>query len=149
MSGDKQEAPWPLPRFYFSVDIGGTEASFRDINGLDTETQIIEYRSGNSPDFSVVKMPGIKRTGNVVLRKGVFAKDNAFWDWYSQIKLNTIERQTVTIKLLDEAGAPTMVWTLKNAWPTKVTGTELDAEANEAAIEMLELAHEGLMIENG
>jgi phage tail-like protein len=149
MAGEKQEAPWPQARFYFSVDIGGTEAAFQEVSGLDTETQIIEYRSGNSPEFSVVKMPGIKRTGNVTLKKGIFAKDNAFWDWYSQIRLNTIERRTVTIKLLDEAGAPTMVWTLKNAWPTKITGTDLNAEGNEVAVETLELAHEGLQIANG
>lgn len=149
MSGDKQEPPWPLPKFYFSIDLGGTEARFNQVSGLDTETQVIEYRSGDSKDFSSVKMPGIKRTSNVVMRKGIFAQDNGFWDWYSQIKLNTIERRTVTIKLLDEEGAPTMVWTLKNAWPTRVTGTELDAEDSDVAVETIEIAHEGLVIENG
>lgn len=148
MSGDKQEPPWPLPKFYFSIDLGGTEARFNQVSGLDTETQVIEYRSGDSKDFSSVKMPGIKRTSNVVMRKGIFAQDNGFWDWYSQIKLNTIKRQTVTIKLLDEGGNPTMVWTLANAWPTKITSTDLKADGNEVAIETIEIAHEGVTIEN-
>jgi phage tail-like protein len=41
-----------------------------------------------------------------------------------------------------------MVWTLKNAWPTKVTGTDLKAEGNEVAIETIEIVHEGLEITN-
>lgn len=41
-----------------------------------------------------------------------------------------------------------MVWTLTNAWPTKITGTDLKADANEVAIENIEIAHEGLTITN-
>jgi phage tail-like protein len=115
---------------------------------LDVEAQIIEYRHGNSPEFSTIKMPGIKKYGNVTLKKGIFKSDNKFWDWFNKIKLNTIERQAVTISLLDEGGAPTMVWTLKNAWPTKITGTDLKSDGNEVAVETLEIAHEGLTIAN-
>ena len=42
-----------------------------------------------------------------------------------------------------------MTWTLTNAWPTKITATDLKSDANEVAIETLELAHEGLTIANG
>jgi len=55
----------------------------------------------------------------------------------------------VTISLLDEEGKPTMVWTLANAWPTKVSGTDLKSEGNEVAVETIEIAHEGLTISNG
>jgi len=147
--GSKQSATWPLPKFYFKVEIGDQkDVPFQEISGLDTETQSIEYRAGNSKEFSTVKMPGIKKTGNVTLKKGVFAKDNKFWDWYNQIKLNTIKRVTVTIQLCDEAGSPTMVWTLANAWPTKITGTDMKSDGNEVAVETLEVAHEGLTIAN-
>ncbi len=147
--GSKQSATWPLPKFYFKVDIGDQkDVPFQEISGLDTETQSIEYRAGNSKEFSTVKMPGIKKTGNVTLKKGIFAKDNKFWDWYNQIKLNTIKRVTVTIQLCDEAGSPTMVWTLANAWPTKITGTDMKSDGNEVAVETLEVAHEGLTVAN-
>lgn len=151
MAGDKQDANWPLPKFYFEVDITdvGTKLPFQEVSGLDTETQIIEYRAGNSPTFSTIKMPGIAKVGNVTLKKGIFAKDNKFFDWQKNIKMNTIKRATVTIKLLDESGAPTMTWTLANAWPTKITGTDLKADGNEVAVESIEIAHEGLTIANG
>jgi phage tail-like protein len=142
---------WPLPKFYFQVDGlgGGVGNYFHEVSGLDTETQIIEYRHGNSKEFSPIKMPGLKKVGNVTLKKGVFAKDNKFWAWYSTIKMNTMARQTIVIKLLDEAGAPTMTWTLTNAWPTKIQSTDLKADGNEVAIESIELAYETLVIANG
>ncbi|MEG1556723.1 MAG: phage tail protein [Bacteroidales bacterium] len=149
MAGEKQDNVWPLPKFYFQVKIGDAEMNFQEVSGLDAEAQIIEYRHGNSPVFSTIKMPGIKKYGNVTLKKGVFVKDNGLWDWFSKIKLNTIERKNVVINLLDESGAPTMVWTLNNAWPTKITGTDLKSDGNEVAVESLEIAHEGLTISNG
>lgn len=82
------------------------------------------------------------------MKKGVFKSDQKFWDWFNQIKLNTTKRETLTISLLDETGAPTMVWTLANAWPIKITGTDLKAEGNEVAVETIEIAYEGLTIHN-
>lgn len=149
MAGEVQDNIWPLPKFYFMVDWGDqTDIPFQEVSGLDTESQPIEYRHGNSPKFSTIKMPGMIKDGNITMKKGVFVNDNMFWDWYSQIKLNTIERITVTIKLLDETGSPTMVWTLENAWPTKITGTDLKSDGNEVAVETIEIAHEGLTIAN-
>jgi phage tail-like protein len=147
--GSKQSTTvWPLPKFYFQVKWDSNVMSFQEVSGLDIEAQPIEYRHGDSKDFSVIKMPGIKKTGNVTMKKGVFKSDNKFWDWFNQIKMNTIKRVPVTISLLDEAGAATMVWTLANAWPTKITGTDMKADGNEVAVETIEIAHEGLTIAN-
>ena len=150
MAGETENNVWPMPKFRFSVDWGTikTDIAFQEVSGLEAETQIIEYRASNSPQFSTVKMPGIAKYGNVTMKRGIFVKDNTFWDWYDQIKMNTIKRQTVTIKLLDENGAPTMVWTLTNAWPTKVSGTDLKSDGNEVAVDTIEIAHEGLTIKN-
>ena len=60
--------------------------------------------------------------------------------------MNTIERQNVVIKLLDETGNPVMTWTLNNAWPTKISATDLKSDGNEIAVESLEIMHEGLTI---
>lgn len=148
--GSKQSTNvWPLPKFHFQVKWDSAVMSFEEVSGLDAEAQPIEYRHGDSPVFSAIKMPGLKKYGNVTMKKGVFKSDNKFWDWFNQIKMNTIKRVPVTISLLDEEGKPTMVWTLTNAWPTKVTGTDLKAEGNEVAIDTIEIAHEGLAIANG
>lgn len=136
---------WPLPKFNFSVDFGlGSSVRFQEVFGLDAPTDIIEYRAGNAKVFSSLKMPGIAKTGAVTLKKGVFASDNAFWDWYNETKMNVISRRTVTIQLLDEEAKPTMTWTLRNAWPTKITSSDLLSEGNEIAIETVEIVFESI-----
>ena len=140
---------WPMPKFYFQVKWDSQVMSFQEVSGLDIQSEEIKYRHGDSPEFSVIKMPGMKKVGNITMKKGIFKGDNKFWDWFKQIKMNTIKRLPVTISLLDEGGKATMVWTLTNAWPTKITGTDLKSEGNEVAIESMEVVHEGITISNG
>ena len=149
-NGNQEGSTWPLPKFRFEVDLGSelTGVAFQEVSGLDVENQVIEYRKSNSPLFSTEKMPGIAKYGNVTMKKGIFVNDNNFWDWHSQIKSNTIKRRTVVIRLLDENGKTTMQWILNNAWPTKITSTDLKSDGNEIAIETLEIAHEQLIIKN-
>ena len=139
---------WPLPKFYFEVKWDSEVMSFQEVSGLQVEVEELKYRAGDSKSFGVMKMPGMMKVGNVTMKKGVYKGDNKFWDWFNEIKMNTIKRKPVTISLLDETGAPTMVWTLLNAFPLKITSTDLKAEGNEVAIETIEIAHEGLTIAN-
>ncbi len=140
---------WPLPKFYFQVEWDSEKVSFQEVSGLDVEVQPVEYRHGGSPEFSTIKMPGIKKSSSVTMKKGIFKSDNTFWDWFNEIKMNVIKRKTVTIKLLNEGGSPTITWVLKNAWPTKITGADLKSDGDEVAVETLEVAHEGVTISNG
>ena len=142
---------WPIPKFRFEVDLG-TElqgVAFQEVSGLDVENQTIEYRKSNSPEFSIEKMPGIAKYGNVTMKRGIFVNDNTFWNWHKEISMNTIKRRTIVIKLLDESGAITMQWQLLNAWPTKITSTDLKSDGNEVAVDTLEIAHEQLTITHG
>ena len=146
-TGGQQDQYWPLPKFYFSVDIGSaTDLPFHEVSGLEIDTDPIKYRHGNSTSFSEIKMPGLIKYSDVTLKKGVFATDNQFYEWISAIKLNTYTRLTVVIRLMDETNTPRMTWTLTNAFPIKITPTDLKSDANEAAVESLVLAHEGLVI---
>ncbi|MGY4829213.1 phage tail protein [Sphaerotilaceae bacterium SBD11-9] len=139
-------AVWPVPKFRFSVKWDSAVMSFQEVSGLDVEAQPLEYRAGDSPAYSVLKMPGMKKYSDITMKKGVFKGDNKFWDWFNEIKMNVIKRKSVTISLLDEGDGTIMVWTLANAWPTKITGTDLKAQGNEVAIETIVIAHEGLTI---
>lgn len=139
---------YPMTVFHFLVDWGGTQLGFSEVTGLNIEVQPIEYRDGLSPEYSMIKMPGIKKYGNITLKRGVFKGDNEFFNWYNEIKLNKPERRDITISLLDEEHNPVMVWKVIRAWPTKITSPDLKASGNEVAIEQIEIAHEGVRVEN-
>lgn len=141
-------AEYPLPKFHFEVDWGGTKIGFTEVSGMEIETEPIEYRDGASKEYSKLKMPGMRKFSNITLKRGTFKSDNEFYDWFNLVKLNTIERRDITISLLDEEHSPVVVWKVKNAWPSKVTSTDLKADGNETAIETMELVHEGLVIQN-
>lgn len=136
---------WPLPEFYFSVELGDIgKISFKEASGLDVEYDTIEYRAGDSPIFSKIKMPGLRKNGDITLKKGIFKGDKALWDWINGVKMNTIKRETVTISLLDESGAAVQTWVLSNAWPKKISAEGFKADGNSTAMETLILAHEGV-----
>ncbi len=149
--GSKENSIWPMPKFRFEVDLGSEMkgVAFQEVSGMDAENQIIEYRKSNSPEFSTEKLPGIVKYGNITMKRGIFVNDNTFWNWHKQISMNTIKRRTVIIKLLDENGKTTMQWTLTNAWPTKITSTDLKSDGNEVAVDTIEIAHEKLEVTNG
>ncbi|MDX2246147.1 MAG: phage tail protein [Bacteroidia bacterium] len=142
-------ANYPLPKFHFQVEWGGTNIGFTEVSGLDVETEVIEYRHGASPEYFKTKMPGMQKYGNITLKRGTFAGDNEYFNWWNTVALNTIERRDLTISLLNETHEPVVVWKVKNAWPIKVQSTDLKSDGNEVAIESIEIAHEGLSIQNG
>ncbi|MEM9820859.1 MAG: phage tail protein [Bacteroidota bacterium] len=140
--------PYPLPVFHFKVEMAGLSAEFTEVTGLNIEVQIIEYRHGLSPTYSMTKMPGLQKFGNITMKRGVFKGNNEFFEMYQKVKMNTVERQDILISLLDETHAPVMQWQVQEAWVTKITSPDLKASGNEVAVETIEIAHEGLAILN-
>jgi phage tail-like protein len=139
---------YPIPVFHFTVQWGGTRIGFSEVSGLTQENQAIEYRDGSFPEYSSIKMPGLRKFSNVTLKRGIVKADNDFFKWLSTIKLNQVERRDVVISLLNEEHTPVMTWKIHNAFPVKVEGPGLKASGNEVAIESIEIAHEGLELQN-
>ena len=139
---------YPLPVFHFTVQWGGIRIGFSEVSGLTQENQAIEYRDGSFPEYSSIKMPGLRKFSNVTLKRGIVKADNDFFKWLSTVKLNQVERRDVVISLLNENHEPVMTWKVQNAFPVKVEGPGLKASGNEVAIESIEIAHEGLELQN-
>ena len=140
--------PYPLPVFHFIVEWGGQRVGFSEVAGLTQENQVIEYRDGSFPEYSSIKMPGLRKFNNVTLKRGIVKSDNDFAKWLLTIKLNKVERRDLVISLLNEEHQPVMVWKIHHAFPVKVEGPGLKASGNESAIESIEVAHEGLELQN-
>ncbi len=154
---------YPFPKFYFKVSRPELEFNsvdqigFTEVSGLDYQSDLIEYRHGSDPNFSKIKMPGLRKFSNVTLKKGVIQgfKDanSEFFSWVgdgrkdNSIRKRKDYRKNIVITLLDEESNPVVAWTLTNAFPVKVAFTDMKADANEVAVETLELAIEDLAVE--
>lgn len=141
---------YPLPKFHFELEWGGTRLGFTEVTGLDFETEVIEYREGNLPSYNKTKQPGLIKYTDVTLKRGIILDDlEYFTQWEKTAMFQEIKekyRRTVTIKLLNEEHKAIIVWTLSKAWPSKIQSTDLKADGNEVAIETLTFVHEGLVM---
>ena len=144
MAGARRD---PFKNYSFLVEIDGIASSaFKSVSGLAAEAEVIEYREGSDPVSSSRKLPGRVRYPNVRLSRGLTASRD-LWDWWETVVNGTVERRNVAITLLDDSRTPVLRWLLRDAWVAKFEAPELDASANEVAIETLELAHERLELD--
>lgn len=147
---DDPKKNYPLPKFHFQLEWGGTRVGFTEVTGLDFETTPIEYREGSSPVYHKSKQPGMTKYTDVVLKRGTFLGDFEFFQqWRKTFMFQEGKehfRRDVNIKLLDEQHKPIITWSLTKAWPSKIQSSDLKADGNEVAIETMTLVHEGLSI---
>jgi phage tail-like protein len=141
-------AQTPQVAFNYQVEWGGSRMGFAEVSGLDLDIAVIEYREGNSRDNSPIIIPGMAKYANVTLKRGIIASDNEFFVWVLTALHGPVERRDVTISLLDAAHQPVVRWKVRNAIPVGLRGPNLNASANEIAIEELVLAHEGFIIQH-
>jgi phage tail-like protein len=133
----------PLASQNFLVEIQGiTKAGFSECTGLNAESNVIEYREGKD-DIFPRKLPGLSKFGNVTLKRGL-TTDLTLFQWHQDVMQGNITRANVSIMVLDESRKEQVRYNLQNAWPSKITGPDLKANANEIAIEAIEMVHEGI-----
>jgi phage tail-like protein len=133
----------PYKAFNFRVEIDGVaRAAFREVGGLESETAVIEYRVGGEPT-TVRKLPGLTKYANIVLRRGI-TQDAELWNWRQTVVQGNVDRRNGSVILLDDDGTEVLRWNFFHGWIAKWEGPALNAQANEVAIETIEIAHEGL-----
>ena len=79
-----------------------------------------------------------------LLDKWGLTDSDELFTWYSDITKGKIERKNGSIVLTDLDGSEKVRWNFFQGWPTKWDGPDFNAEGTDAAIETLEIAHEGI-----
>jgi phage tail-like protein len=136
----------PLVSAWFGVDFGdGVVGAFRECTGLGSENEVVEYKASTADGkFVMKKIPGRMKWNNITLKRGITdAMD--MWKWRKQVEDGKVTeaRRNGFILMFDQNGQSTARWKFVNAWPSKLTGPAANATNNEAAIEELEITHEG------
>ena len=133
----------PFGNYNFLVELDGiSRAAFQECSGFDSTVDVIEHREGGG-NLTPIKLPGMNKYSNIVLKWGI-TDDRELYDWHREIVQGEITRKNGSIVLLNRKGDEVARWNFYRAWPTKYDGPDLNAEGNDVAIEMLELAHEGV-----
>lgn len=137
----------PVCNNHFQVEWGGDRIGFMEVSGLAMELAVVSFREGASPESQPRLLPGALGFDPVVLRRALVPGDNAFFEWIQTASFGTVERRDVTVSLLDAAHQPVVVWKLRNAFPSRLAYSPLQADGNEVAVESLTLVHEGLVVQ--
>jgi phage tail-like protein len=141
----------PYGAFNFLVTLNGPIGpeeplgGFSDVSGLNAEITVAEYRNGNERENHVRKIPGISKTGDVTLKRGIVNSQD-LWDWVDLTRRTGVAgKREVVITLRDEAGADVQSWLLHGVIPLKYTGPTLAAKGGtDVAMEELVLSAEGI-----
>lgn len=132
-------------------------AAVSKISALTKTVEVKDWRAGGLNN-SVLKLPMTTKYEPITLERGISA-DPAFVAWmnrvntYQAVGLTRFEhfhdfRKDFQIEVYSLSNEKVMVVTIYNAWPSKlILLPDLDANANEVAIETLELQNEGHTVE--
>jgi phage tail-like protein len=135
----------PYAQFNFLVEVEGlTVAGFTEVSGITAESDVIEYREGSDP-ARVRALPALYKFGNITCKRG-YTLSRDLWEWRKTTLDGLTVRRNGAVVLLDEAREPRLRWEFFEAWVAKYEGPALNATANEAAIESVELAVEDVRL---
>jgi phage tail-like protein len=118
------------------IIVGG----FKSMSGMDSETEIIEFKQGN--DTIVRKKPGRTSYANIVLERGYTATDD-LWQWRKNIEDGKIDRRSGSIIVLDQDGQTEVArYNFFEGWPAKWYVPDMNADSSAMAVEKIEIAVE-------
>lgn len=138
----------PLVAFKFGLEIEGKLTGFfTTVGGIGSESEVVEHKITN-PDTGetiIQKIPGRLAWTEVTLKRGVTSSIDV-WDWRQQIIDGNVEdaRTNCSIVAYNQANEEIARWNLDNAWPSKVTGPEMDAGSTDYMVEEITIVHEGM-----
>jgi len=138
----------PLVSFSFQLDVQGVVGGFfMEVGGLGSETEIIEHKVMSSDGIKEVvrKVPGRMKWGDITLKRGITAIMDV-WNWRKMVEDGDIggARKNGSIMMLDQSGQIVARWDFVNAWPSKVSGPQIQADSNAFGVEEMTLVHEGI-----
>ena len=139
----------PAPNFKYGVVIGGVlMAGFMSCSGLEVTRETKEVVEGGINDHVHV-LPGPLKSGRLTLKRGIIFT-SFMWEWLHVGMYDvSVKRLPIVIVLYSLGGIPTRTWAISDAYPVKWSASELRSDSNEAAVETVEFAHNGLVFVPG
>ena len=145
---------YPPTGFHFKVEFQGvsgmgtdTEQRFQEVSGLTFEIETETVSEGGENRFSY-KFPKRMKFPNLVLKRGLL-KGTALMNWfksaintYFTVVVYDFKPADIIITLMNDAGEPTAIWSVVQAYPLKWSVSDLRAADNSIVVESIELAYQ-------
>jgi len=132
-----------IGQFNFKVEIDGVvSASFESVEGLESTTEVVEYREGIWTK-SARKIPGLTSYSNIILKRGYIFTDE-LWKWRKKVVDGNVERRSGAIIITGENREEIVRFKFHDAWPVRWRLSTLNGMGNKFLIEELEIAIEKL-----
>lgn len=130
----------PLVGFHFVLDLEGVATGyFTEINGIGSENEVIDHET-----YQIFQqIPGRLKWGDITLKRGVTASMD-IWQWRKMVEDGKVEdaRTNGSIIMLDQELNPVARWDFINAWPSKISGPQMQSDSNNYGLEELTIVHE-------
>jgi phage tail-like protein len=133
------------PAIWFKLTIDHKEVGyFTEVSGLNAEIETMTYNEGGRNDY-VHRLPTRMKHPPLVLKRGV-SKTKDLQDWFQDCYMGP-KRKPVSLTMVNEAGQGVRAWSFAQAYPVKWTGPQFNAGQAAAAVESIEIVHDGLKVE--
>ncbi len=148
------EDPNPYGNHYFALEISDGSGTyevghFLECTGLKSTADVFEIVEGGL-NGRTHKRPGYSRWQNITLRYATNAS-TLLLEWRDrclQDQFTDRTRYSGSIMLKNNHGDIVRRWHFTGAWPVGWEGPALKGMGSELAVEMLEIAHDGLTVSN-
>lgn len=132
----------PYRGFRFRVEFDQVQhGGFSRVKGIARETKYESYREGGVNDHEH-KLASMTTYGPITLERGLV--DDYLWSWHEDVVEGRIKRRTITVALHDADDAEVWRWLVEDAFPVKWTGSDLDSQSGQVAVESVDLVHHGI-----
>lgn len=129
------------------------DGAFQECSGLEIELDVKELIEGGRND-GVIRQIGRAKYKNLVLKRGMIhpesgAVNRELWIWLQGLAAGErpAPRYDGTVEVMSTGDNVVATWVFYRGLPVRVKGPELNAKTGEVALEELEIAHEGLRLD--
>jgi phage tail-like protein len=135
--------PDPVGELRFKVKIDDVViGAFSECSGLSIEYEVLEYQEGGEDRYTH-KFRGRLKYPNLVLKRGVTHEDGLL-KWFFD-RRNRDARGALTVTLVGDDGGDIRSWAFAGAF--RQWRAVFNAKSTNVAIETLEVAHQGLLLQ--
>jgi phage tail-like protein len=124
----------------FNVEIDGvTVGGVNRVDGLEHEHEVVEYQDGD--DMTTHFRPGRQKPGRVTIERD-WSSTKEFFNWRQTVINGKVERKSVSVIFMNDAGEESMRVNLFDCYATKWKGPSLNSKSSGHAAETIEIMFE-------